>query len=83
MNSLSSRYSLKNINNNYYNTVNISGNTYPLATVNNNGEYSQGYIFAPYIMAQSIEIISEFEFKRKILREKRIKKLNKLKELYE
>ena len=77
MKSISSRYSLKNISNNNYSTITISGTTYP-ATLNNNGTLSQGYIFAPYITTCE-SIIVDNEIYKKILREERIRKLDKLK----
>jgi len=71
--SISSRYQL----------MNISGNTKILTDVElKNGE--QGYIFAPYIMAQSTTIISEGYDWAMILRQREIKlrkeKILKLKE---
>lgn len=70
---------MSNISNSNYNTINISGGTSPLATLNN----SQGYIFAPYIVVINDSTIIDNEIYKKLLRESRIRKLENLKNLYE
>ena len=83
MKTLSSRYSLTKISNKYYGNVSVSGVTtnYPMATLTSAGTYSQGYIFVPYIMSQSSSVLISREYEIMLLREERIKKLNKLNSL--
>jgi hypothetical protein len=73
--SIQSRYSSIKINNNY-STTNIS------PVIGNKRISDSGYIFAPYILMESINIE---QFSRKIVREnlrkKRLEKLYKLKSI--
>ena len=71
---MKSRYSTKTISSRYYQTLPLSGNT-----IGTNGGLNQGYIFVPYIMVDKTPLILDREFLRKILREERIEKLEKLK----
>lgn len=75
--SLKSRYSSTNVNNNYFAALNISGNTNVI--IGNKSSGNPGYIYAPYIMMESNDII---KMQREKLKEERIKKLNKLKNIY-
>ena len=65
------------VNNNYYTTLTLSGST----LIGHKG-IEQGYIFLPYILTQSTPIIVESPWSRdmyrRILRNERREKLNKL-----
>ena len=73
---INSKYSLKTISNRYYQTV--SGNTtntnLPLATLKEDGTWTEGVIYVPWI------IINEpyREYQRKMIRKERKEKLKKL-----
>ena len=75
---INSKYSLTTISNRYYQTTNISGNTYvtnlPQATLKEDGTYTEGYIFVHYIIINEPYI----EYKRKMIRKERKEKLKKL-----
>jgi hypothetical protein len=79
--SISSIYSLVNISSNNYGNLNISGTTnYPMATLSSGGIYSQGYMFVPYIMSQTLSVIIDRRYEI-VLRRQKIEKLNKLNSL--
>jgi hypothetical protein len=71
------RYSLKTISSTNYQQFTISGST----LLGTTSSLNSGYIFAPYITVD--KIILDREFFKKILREERIEKLNKLKKISE
>ena len=80
--SIQSRYSLKKVDNKYYNTIDV---TYPpIVGKKSNSVMEQGYIFAPYVMASTAEIILNtnnelFEdLKRKIKQIKRNGKIDSI-----
>ena len=80
---MKSRYAIKSISSNLYQTMVISGNTnLPLATLTSAGTYTQGYVYAPYILTVISNIKYYEEFKRKkILKQERKEKIEKLKNL--
>lgn len=76
MKTIKSRYSLTTINSNNFGTLQISGTSqYPMLTTLSGGNLTQGYVFVPYIISNVLEDII---MKRKLLREERIQKLNKV-----
>lgn len=77
--SITSRYSLKSISNRYQ-TMSISGSTnLPLATLKSDGTYTQGYIYAPYIISDTIDINSEwYKIFLQYQRKQKLEKLEKL-----
>jgi hypothetical protein len=62
---VSSRYSLANINSNKYQQLLLTGST---------SGNTQGYVYLPYIMVHNVSI----EDQRKILKQLRVEKINKL-----
>lgn len=76
---ISSRYTVSNTVSNKYQQISISSGTtnYPLATLTSDGTYTEGYIWVPYIPMSGISYIDR-ETVRKILRNERKDKLNKL-----
>jgi len=68
------RYSLCSVNNNFYSSIS-SGST-QLSTQNPDGSWTQGIVYLPYIL--NLTSIDEKEYFRKILRDERIKKLEKI-----
>lgn len=76
--SISSRYSISNINSNAYQTLIISGDT----TLINNKIDGQGIIYAPYILSEATPIMDMgYGWQKYFLKKQRIEKLNKLKNL--
>jgi len=75
--SIKSRYGLTTVSPNLYGKINISGGTQQISTLTSAGTYSQGYIFVPYIMAQT-STIDDREWRITWLRRERKEKLKKL-----
>ena len=80
--SICSRYSLKKVDNKYYDTIDVTDT--PIVGKKSNSPMEQGYVFAPYVMARTGEFILNtnnelFEdLKRKIKQIKRNDKIDSI-----
>jgi len=74
--SIKSRYSVQPINNNFYAPINVSGSTL-IGQKCLDGGLDPGFIFAPYIMAETITFYNE-EYLIEEKNELRKKKLDSL-----
>lgn len=77
---LKSRYSLSNIPANFFGTINISGSTLSGSTLigHKTTGMTQGYIYLPYILAESTPFVMDRWWSIEILRKERKEKLKKL-----
>jgi len=77
-----SRYSVSKISPNCYSNISVSANTNSVVS-GSTGSLEQGYIFVPYIMMSTTisDLIESRENKIARLKEERIEKLNKLKNI--
>lgn len=80
---IKSRYKVAKVNSNYYAPINVSGTTNQVFTGTTcaSGTTSQGYIFMPYVMAQSgttINMEESPEMKAERNREERKKKIERI-----
>ena len=73
--SIKSRYSVQPINSNFYAPINVSGST----SIGQKGltQLESGYIFAPYIMAESVSFYNEEDLikEKNELRQKKLDSL--------